>query len=66
MPSGCPNGPTRSRAAAAQRTDRPAAINVAALSQISFVAFLLGPPPRSPAGRWRCCRCPEAQSPTSK
>ncbi|AID29490.2 MFS transporter [Mesorhizobium jarvisii] len=30
--------------AAAQRTDRPAAINVAALSQISFVAFLLGPP----------------------
>ncbi|MEZ2333872.1 MFS transporter [Mesorhizobium sp. RCC_202] len=30
--------------AAAQRTDRAAAINVAALSQISFVAFLLGPP----------------------
>jgi len=30
--------------AAAQRTDRPAAINVAALAQISFVAFLLGPP----------------------
>ncbi|RWA62155.1 MFS transporter [Mesorhizobium sp.] len=30
--------------AAAQRTDRSAAINVAALSQISFVAFLLGPP----------------------
>ena len=30
--------------AAAQMTDRPAAINVAALSQISFVAFLLGPP----------------------
>ncbi len=30
--------------AAAQRTDRPAAINVAALSQISFIAFLLGPP----------------------
>lgn len=30
--------------AAAQRTDRPAAINVAALSQISFVTFLLGPP----------------------
>src|SRR5690606_5254896 len=26
--------------AAAQRTDRPAAINVAALAQISFVAFL--------------------------
>ncbi|MER8921138.1 MFS transporter [Mesorhizobium sp. M0802] len=30
--------------ATAQRTDRSAAINVAALSQISFVAFLLGPP----------------------
>ncbi len=30
--------------AAAQRTDRPAAINVAALAQMSFTAFLLGPP----------------------
>jgi MFS family permease len=30
--------------AAAQRTDRPAASNVASLAQISFVAFLLGPP----------------------
>jgi MFS family permease len=30
--------------AAAQRTDRSAAVNVAALAQISFVAFLLGPP----------------------
>ena len=30
--------------AAAQRTDRPTAINVAALAQTSFVAFLLGPP----------------------
>lgn len=30
--------------AAAQLTDRPAAINVAALAQTSFVAFLLGPP----------------------
>lgn len=30
--------------AAAQRTDRPAAINVAALAQMSFVAFLVGPP----------------------
>jgi MFS family permease len=29
---------------AAQRTDRPAATNVAALAQISFVSFLLGPP----------------------
>ncbi|HUN90583.1 MAG TPA: MFS transporter [Burkholderiaceae bacterium] len=30
--------------AAAQRTDRHAAINVAALAQISFTSFLLGPP----------------------
>lgn len=30
--------------AAAQRIDRPAAINVAALAQISFVIFLVGPP----------------------
>jgi len=30
--------------AAAQRTDRPAAINVAALAQTAFVAFMLAPP----------------------
>lgn len=30
--------------AAAQAVDRPAAVNVAALAQTSFVAFLLGPP----------------------
>lgn len=30
--------------AAAQRTDRPAAYNVAALAQLSFVTFLLAPP----------------------
>lgn len=30
--------------AAAQRTDKPAAMNVAALAQMSFVAFLVGPP----------------------
>lgn len=30
--------------AAAQRTDRPSVSNVAALAQLSFVAFLLGPP----------------------
>jgi MFS family permease len=30
--------------AAAQATDRPAALNVAALAQTSFVAFLVGPP----------------------
>ncbi|MCB5199239.1 MFS transporter [Loktanella sp. TSTF-M6] len=30
--------------AAAQRTDRPSSVNVAALAQFSFVAFLLGPP----------------------
>ncbi|MBD8066270.1 MFS transporter [Devosia sp. PTR5] len=33
-----------SMSAAAQRTDRPAAVNVAALTQIAFVSFLLGPP----------------------
>lgn len=30
--------------AAAQRTDRPAAVNVAALAQVTFVVFFLGPP----------------------
>jgi MFS family permease len=30
--------------AAAQRTDRPAAVNVAALAQFSFMIFLLAPP----------------------
>ena len=30
--------------AAAQRSDRPAAVNVAALAQFSFMAFLVGPP----------------------
>lgn len=30
--------------AAAQRTDRPAAINVAALSQVAFIVFFLAPP----------------------
>ena len=30
--------------AAAQRTDRPQAVNVAAMAQISFVTFFLGPP----------------------
>jgi MFS family permease len=30
--------------AAAQRTDRPAAVNVASLAQISFLVFLLAPP----------------------
>lgn len=30
--------------AAAQRTDRPAATNAAALAQIFFVSFLLAPP----------------------
>ena len=30
--------------AAAQRSDRPAAVNVAALAQTAFVVFLLGPP----------------------
>jgi MFS family permease len=30
--------------AAAQRTDRPAALNISALAQFSFIMFLLGPP----------------------
>ena len=30
--------------AAAQRTDRPAAFNVAALAQTSFLTFMLAPP----------------------
>jgi len=30
--------------AAAQRTDRPSSVNVAALAQVSFVVFFLGPP----------------------
>ena len=30
--------------AAAQRTDRPAAVNVASLAQIAFVSFMLAPP----------------------
>ena len=30
--------------AAAQKTDRPAAVNVASLAQISFLMFLLAPP----------------------
>ncbi|MAT87583.1 MAG: MFS transporter [Aestuariivita sp.] len=30
--------------AAAQKTDRPAAVNVASLAQISFIVFLLAPP----------------------
>ncbi len=30
--------------AAAQRTDRPASVNVAALAQVSFVVFFAGPP----------------------
>jgi len=30
--------------AAAQRTDRPAAVNVASLGQMTFVVFFLGPP----------------------
>ena len=32
------------RGAMAQRTDRPAVVNVAALAQTSFVTFLIAPP----------------------
>lgn len=38
--------------AAAQRTDRPAATNVASLAQISFVSFLLAPPLLGFAAQW--------------
>ena len=38
--------------AAAQRTDRAAATNVAALAQFSFVAFLLGPPLLGLVAQW--------------
>jgi MFS family permease len=30
--------------AAAQRTDRPAAVNVAAIGQVTFIVFFLAPP----------------------
>ena len=41
---GCSCGYPLAVSAAAQRTDRPSAVNVAALAQVSFVVFFLGPP----------------------
>ena len=44
MGAGCSAVYPLAVSAAAQRTDRPAAVNVAALGQISFVVFFLAPP----------------------
>jgi MFS family permease len=38
--------------AAAQRTDRPSAVNVASVSQMSFVVFFLGPPLLGGVAQW--------------
>jgi MFS family permease len=44
MGLGCSSVYPLAVSAAAQRTDRPAAVNVAALGQMTFVVFFLGPP----------------------
>lgn len=44
MGAGCSAVYPLAVSAAAQRTDRPAAVNVAALGQISFVVFFMAPP----------------------
>ncbi len=44
MGAGCSAVYPLAVSAAAQRTDRPASVNVAALGQISFVVFFLAPP----------------------
>ncbi|MBJ6987216.1 MFS transporter [Devosia sp. MC521] len=44
MGAGCSSVYPLAVSAAAQRTDRPAAVNVAALGQVSFVVFFLAPP----------------------
>ena len=44
MGIGCSSVYPLAVSAAAQRTDRPAAVNVAALGQMTFVVFFLGPP----------------------
>ncbi|MBE7733362.1 MFS transporter [Devosia faecipullorum] len=44
MGAGCSAVYPLAVSAAAQRTDRPAAVNVAALGQVSFVVFFLAPP----------------------
>jgi MFS family permease len=44
MGLGCSSVYPLAVSAAAQRTDRPASVNVASLGQITFVVFFLGPP----------------------
>ncbi|MFL0693427.1 MAG: MFS transporter [Agrobacterium tumefaciens] len=44
MGAGCSAVYPMAVSAAAQRTDRPAVINVAAIAQMAFVVFFLGPP----------------------
>ena len=44
MGLGCSSVYPLAVSAAAQRTDRPASINVAALGQVTFVVFFAGPP----------------------
>ncbi len=44
MGAGCSAVYPLAVSAAAQRTDRPAAVNVAALGQVSFVVFFMAPP----------------------
>jgi len=44
MGSGCSAVYPLAVSAAAQRTDRPAHMNVAALGQMSFIVFFLAPP----------------------
>jgi MFS family permease len=44
MGAGCSAVYPLAVSAAAQRTDRPAAVNVAAIGQVSFVVFFLAPP----------------------
>ena len=44
MGIGCSSVYPLAVSAAAQRTDRPASINVAALGQLTFVVFFIGPP----------------------
>ncbi|MBK8084848.1 MAG: MFS transporter [Devosia sp.] len=44
MGLGCSSVYPLAVSAAAQRTDRPAAVNVASLGQMTFVVFFLGPP----------------------
>jgi MFS family permease len=44
MGAGCSAVYPLAVSAAAQKTDRPSAVNVAALGQVTFIVFFLGPP----------------------